>query len=119
MKKLVEEALLQMQKDLFRAITNDGEQGKESLIRSSKFIDQIHQSIKKSFFEKNKDLNFTPEIGKTKPEEIVKGLIKYKNQDVTIRFKDSKKVLPLLVNVRSQMSSIEKNFDTILERAFA
>ena len=27
--------------------------------------------------------------------------------------------LPLLINVRSQMSSLEKNYDTILERAFA
>ena len=118
-----------MQQDLFYVITNartldgkkkaNGEKAKESLIRSSEFIDQIHQAVKKSFLEKNNNLIFKPDIGKRSSEEVIKGKIKTKKQDITIKFKNSKKVLPLVINVRSQMSSIEKNFDTILERAFA
>ena len=129
MKKFLEEALLKMQQDLFYVITNartldgkkkaNGEKAKESLIRSSEFIDQIHKAVKKSFLEKNNNLIFKPDIGKRSSEEVIKGKIKTKKQDITIKFKNSKKVLPLVINVRSQMSSIEKNFDTILERAFA
>lgn len=129
MKKFIEEAFLQMQQDLFYVIKNaetlngkqkaNGEKAKESLIRSSQFIDQIHQAVKKSFLEKNNNLIFKPDIGKRTPELVVKGRIKSKKQDIAINFKNSKNVLPLLINVRSQMSSIEKNFDTILERAFA
>lgn len=135
-KEYLEQALIKMQEDLFFVIKNkrscyptkkypdgkkfeNGLKAKESFIRSSKFIDQIHQAVKKSFNEINKNLNFKPKINNTKPEEKIKGLIKFKKQDVTIRFKEFSDSLPLLVNIRSQMSSIEKNFDTILERAFA
>jgi hypothetical protein len=118
-RKFLEESLLKMQQDLFNAIKKNGEKGKESLIRSSQFIDQIHQTTKKSFLMQNKKLFIKPEFNKTNPEENIQGLIKFKNQDITIRIKDSQYTLPLVVNVRSQMSSIEKNFDTILERAFA
>ena len=74
-KEYLEQALIKMQEDLFFVIKNkrscyptkkypdgkkfeNGLKAKESFIRSSKFIDQIHQAVKKSFNEINKNLNF-------------------------------------------------------------
>lgn len=135
-KEYLEQALQKMQEDLFYCIKNrrvvegvaptrppirrDGLEAKDSLVTSKKFIDQIHQAVKKSFLEINQDLIITPPLGKTKPELKAQGFIKGKDQDITIHLRNkSDDDLPLLINVRSQMSSLEKNYDTILERAFA
>ena len=60
-KNFLKQALVKMQNNLFYVIKNakslngikkqNGLQAKESFIRSSEFIDQIHQAVKKSFFK--------------------------------------------------------------------
>jgi len=80
-----------------------------------------------------------PPVGKDSPELSVTGLLKAKKQDIAITVDPHKaekirtgvqsgSIDPigfhatnrsLVIGVRSQMSSIEKNFDTLAERAFA
>lgn len=87
--------------------------------------------------------NIRPPFGKTKPEIRMAGLLKQKDQDVCVLPSGIKKKAEkitwgpmafqdktdpygyeystnaLVINVRSQMSSLAKNTDTILERTFA
>jgi hypothetical protein len=70
-----------------------------------------------------------PPIGSSSPEIKVKGFLKSKNQDVAIisderrvslsneTSVDNEKILS--VNIRSQLSSLTKNIDTLYERTFA
>ena len=84
-----------------------------------------------------------PHLGKTKPEIKVAGFLKQKDQDVCVvprgiakrpriiswgplasegiqdEFGDEYTRNTLIINVRSQMSSIAKNTDTLFERTFA
>jgi hypothetical protein len=80
-------------------------------------------------------------LGKSAPELKISGFIKAKNQDVVVLFDGDKKApeqiqdgplagerdeagrlqseRSIVIGVRSQMSSVAKNFDTLMERAFA
>jgi len=123
---------------------DNGLQAREALIRSEILIQKIHEVTKVSLnqeLQRNGYKNYTvhPPLGKPSPEKDVWGLLKKKKQDVVILFKDGKEELitegpltgqkdllgkdatkdSIVIGVRSQLSSIDKNFDTLMERAFA
>ena len=70
-----------------------------------------------------------PSIGSTGPEIGINGFLKPKKQDILmipneISIDRREKIIPnneeiLTVNVRSQLSSLKKNIDTLYERIFA
>lgn len=139
----LEESLKQF-KCLFEdTIRAKGQEGKTSLIRSKKHIDILHDAIKKEFISLEVDEKvIQPCLGETKPELKLAGKIKRKNQDICILLDQSTRKKSenltygveigekdeygreyteriLSINVRSQMSSIGKNFDTLFERKIA
>jgi hypothetical protein len=86
-----------------------------SLIRSSKLIHQIHEVVK-TWIDNFHPITIRPELNATKPEKNLDGYFKKKKQDIFATFTNDQQ---LCVNVRSQLSSICKNFDTIFERTCA
>jgi len=123
---------------------NDGLQARESLIRSGQLIQNIHEVVKISLnesLEKEgfKDFSIHPPIGKSSPERDVWGLLKKKKQDVVVLFEKEKEEVieegplkgtkdllgknatkySIVIGIRSQLSSVGKNTDTLMERAFA
>ncbi|OQQ87434.1 hypothetical protein B6U57_06175 [Ligilactobacillus salivarius] len=122
----------------------NGREAKTSLIRSQKLIYELHEFVKEElyFYGINKD-NIYPPIGEAKPEIKMTGLFKQKDQDVCVvpsKIKNKKELITwgplantgiytdygqykeeriLATNVRSQLSSIEKNSDTLFERMIA
>lgn len=140
----IDEQLVKFKKLIERSITEDGSKGKESTIRSSSLINLIHDAVKDSFIQAGVNpQNIFPHFGKTKPEIKIAGFLKQKNQDICIvpsnihkkpininwgpmAFEDKfdpygfeYSANTLIVNVRSQMSSLAKNTDTLFERTFA
>jgi len=128
-------------KDLYeKAAIHGGRDEQHSLIRSQKLINVLHEFIKKELVENgiNKDKIFPP-IGDTKPELCAYGFLKKKSQDITVLpsppepsnieegvlegsiDKIGKDVMEkaITINIRSQLSSLAKNFDTLYERTFA
>lgn len=122
------------------AIENGGASAVQSEIRSSRIIGNLHEWVKESFVECGVNPNkIFPKIGETRPEITLAGKYKFKSQDVMILPKPPKgekielgilrgqidKVGQSLseraisVNVRSQLSSLAKNFDTLFERTYA
>ena len=123
---------------------DNGLQAREALIRSEKLIQKIHEVVKVSLNQEllnsaYQDFEVHPPLGEASPEKNVWGLLKKKKQDVVILFqepsaeeitegpmtgqidqlgKDATKN-SIVIGVRSQLSSIDKNFDTLMERAFA
>ena len=124
---------------------NDGQKAKEALIRSSRLILQIHELAKQSLDgvlrTQHIPYRIHPPLGFSSPEMHVTGFIKKKRQDIVILVGNTQ-VYPekvsegplegmvdslgrkasetaIVVGVRSQLSSVEKNFDTLMERAFA
>lgn len=131
--------LVQIKKDFDRAITTarfngniyaNGNKAKEALIRSQKVINLIHEFVKNDFVNCGVPSRMIfPPVGRSNPEIKIKGFLKSKNQDVTIIPSENQVVLSdtdskenekiLSVNIRSQLSSLAKNIDTLYERTFA
>ena len=125
------------------AIEMDGTEGKNNLIRSQKPIKLLHEVVKAEFLRHNVNPNLVnPPYGQSHGELALAGFFKKKNQDIcfvpndlrahseTLNFQGilygqedkygfdfTEKTLS--VNVRSQLSSSAKNFDTLYERTFA
>ena len=123
----------------------NGQAAKEALIRSQNLILKIHEVVKVSLLDEiskyRTDFTIYPPIGERSPEVAVFGLLKSKKQDVVVMFDDmpdtgshvaegplsgsydpigqEKAEKSIVVGVRSQLSSVAKNFDTLMERAFA
>jgi hypothetical protein len=122
----------------------NGQKAKEALIRSQSLIQNIHEAVKvsmvKSLAESSRHKwTVWPPVNETKPELKIFGAIKGKNQDIVFLrnapeeyiFQDGPnhgevdRIGPvatensIVIGVRSQMSSVDKNFDTLMERAFA
>jgi hypothetical protein len=131
--------LRQIKTDFDRAILSaqfngnsyaNGNKAKEALIRSQRIIKYIHEFVKNEFklCGVPPQMIFPP-IGTSKLEIKIKGFLKSKNQDVAIIPLErliplTNTVLPenekiLSVNIRSQLSSLSKNNDTLYERTFA
>ncbi len=122
---------------------SNGQEAKNAAIRSSKPIQQLHGKIAESIFLKLQSLGIEPSvwppIGSSSPELKVTGLLKAKDQDICFTVDEHKEEKiktgveagstdpvgfhatnrALVVGVRSQLSSVAKNFDTLVERAFA
>lgn len=120
----------------------NGHKALGTFIRSQIPINHIHEAIKETFITKyniNND-RIHPNLGCTKPELKVVGRLKEKYQDICItptginkqkeeidtymgKLNDKLGIKflknTLIINVRSQIISIAKNTDTILERTFA
>ncbi len=117
---------------------------KESFIRSSKLIGFLHETVKYNLIEHGVyPGNIFPPLGFSKPEIKLAGYLKQKNQDITVLPRNIKpqeteitwgplaheSILDnygldytrrsLVINVRSQLSSLANNSDTLFERTFA
>lgn len=122
----------------------NGLEAKKALICSSGLINHLHEYIKKEFVRNGvNQAHVFPPIGASKPELRVTGWLKQKKQDVVIKpphiiqkkqkitwgplaFEEKydmfgREQTPeiLTVNVRSQLSSLSKNCDTLFERTYA
>jgi len=130
-------SLTNIKKMLEASIISGGTVGKRNLIRTSKPINEIHELIKHDLLKLGAS-NILPKISETNNELALQGFLKKKKQDIVILpdylkvkkefinelgvydnlgFKFSERVLS--INVRSQLSSVAKNFDTIFERTYA
>ncbi|MCX6740346.1 MAG: restriction endonuclease [Candidatus Parcubacteria bacterium] len=109
---------------------SNGNKAKEALIRSQKIINYIHEYVKSDFVNNGVKKNkIYPPLNKSNPELKIKGFLKSKNQDVSILPSpdylehslsgDPKAERIITVNIRSQLSSLQKNIDTLYERTFA
>lgn len=142
--QFIDEQLLKFKQQIEKAIVTGGSKGKESVIRSSKLINLIHDAVKYEFINRGvKEYNIYPPFRESKPELKIAGFLKQKDQDICIVPDNiAKKVThinwgplayqnkidpygyeystnTLVINVRSQMSSLAKNADTLFERTFA
>jgi hypothetical protein len=123
----------------------NGQEAKQALIRSSGLIFPIHEIAKEAISDALKEMDVPhqphPPLGSNSPELSVTGLIKRKQQDVVMLIGNTKRVpekiddgplegsiddlgrsvseRAIVIGVRSQLSSVAKNFDTLMERAFA
>ena len=140
----IDEQLKKFKDTIEESIVNGGTKGKESCIRSSELINLIHDAVKFELIEHGikEDMIF-PHFMESKPEKKLAGFLKQKDQDVTVvpsgisqeqididwgPMAFQKKTddygyeyttNSLVINVRSQMSSLAKNADTLFERTFA
>lgn len=138
--RTIEEVLTNMKKMYEEAIITGGRDGVHSLIRSQKLINCIHDYIKNEFISMGVSPDkIHPGLGQAKPELTMAGFLKKKSQDISIlgdnptpeEIQDGvligetdfigKNVMKksITINVRSQLSSLAKNFDTLYERTFA
>lgn len=140
----IDDQLLKFKSLIEESIIAGGTNGKESMIRSSGLINLIHDAVKNQLIAAGVNpLNIYPHFGDTKPELKIAGFLKQKNQDICIVPSNIRKVPTtidwgplayenksdpygfdystntLIINVRSQMSSLAKNSDTLFERTFA
>jgi hypothetical protein len=123
----------------------NGLKTKESFIRSYRLIMPIHEAVKESLAEElssqGRAFAVHPPMGKSSLGLKFMGFLKGKNQDVSVLFDDDEPTpeeiaegplsgltdpigesvsrRSLVIGVRSQMSSVNKNFDTLMERLFA
>lgn len=124
---------------------DNGVRAKEGLIRSQRLILKVHEVVKRSLDDHlhtaRRSYEIHPPIGASSPELPITGFIKKKQQDIVVLFDDDcprreqikegplqwgydvigKEVSErsIVIGVRSQLSSVAKNFDTLMERAFA
>jgi hypothetical protein len=140
----IDDQLVEFKRMIEEAILENGVKGKESVIRASGLINLVHDAVKYELIENgiNPD-NIFPKLYESKPEIKLVGFFKQKDQDVcavpsniekqkvlinwgplgylnkTDPYGDEFSRNTLVINVRSQMSSLAKNADTLFERAIA
>lgn len=139
----VDKALKIIKSAISDAIKYGGNTSKGNLIKTKKIINILHEVVKSEFLKNAVNPNFIkPELGFSKGELKLAGILKKKDQDISLLPNNetvksevlltdgilknkndiygknySEKVLT--VNVRSQLSSFNNNFDTLYERTFA
>jgi hypothetical protein len=138
----IEQAINNFKDLINNSIVQGGNKAKTSMIRSSLPILNIHEAVKHELI--NRRINqtlFFPPINSRSPELKLAGALKQKDQDVCVIPNSINRQQELLVgglldqtideygypftektlviNVRSQISSIQKNFDTLFERTYA
>jgi hypothetical protein len=136
--KNIQKAIDNFKRLIETSIIENGVKGKEAMIRSSRPILNIHEAVKLELIEAgiNEDLIFPPLNSRT-PELKLAGSRKQKNQDVCVisNLDKREEILKegllqdvvdeygekftertISINIRSQISSIQKNFDTLYER---
>jgi len=139
----VQEAVNQIKTMIEDAIRIGGEAAKNNLIRTQAPINLLHNVVKAEFIRNGVNpMLIKPQYGASSPELDLAGYFKRKNQDVCVTPNDIRPTTETLsfdgilngtsdpygsaytekilsVNVRSQLSSVAKNFDTLYERTFA
>jgi len=135
-------ALTEFKRLIESAIQTNGEQGKNNLIRSQKPIKLLHDVVKAELLRHGIAAErIKPILGDSAGELALAGFLKRKDQDICVvpeekepkaeiltngllvgqsdRFGKDYTESVLSINVRSQLSSLSKNFDTMYERTFA
>lgn len=123
----------------------NGQKAKEALIRSQELINLLHENIKQDLVNQGIPRErIVPTLGLSSPEMKISGFFKQKDQDVCVipqgimphthqivwgplqyetnpidNYGPEFSQKTLAINVRSQLSSIAKNADTLFERTFA
>lgn len=140
----IDDQLLLLKKLFESQILSHGKKGKTSAIRSSALINIIHDTVKQELIAQGVDPSrIKPKLGKTSPESKLAGYYKQKKQDVCVEPKRIRKckrtiswgpmasenlidnygeeytINTLVINIRSQLSSVAKNTDTLFERTLA
>ena len=126
------------------AIIINGTSGKTSVIRSQGVINMLHEVVKTSLIQNgvHADLIYPP-LSQSNGKKTLAGFLKFKKQDICVFPKNKPEILEpldfnglyatgvtepygelftehiLSVNVRSQLSSIGNNIDTMYERTYA
>ena len=139
----LEEGLKKFKGIIEKGVRNEGESGKKSDITAKRPINILHEVIKSELIKK--DVNsklIRPSLGSVKGEKKLAGFFKFKQQDIcvfpnhiepqeeTLDFNGMHKgtIDPfgefftehvLSINVRSQLSSLGNNIDTMYERTYA
>lgn len=139
----IQKAVNEIKKSIEEAIIISGTEGKNNLIRSQKPIKLLHEVAKAELIRNGVNPEcLHPPLNQSHGELSLSGFFKKKDQDICIvpnALKHKKETLnfqgilygkedkygldftekTLTVNVRSQLSSSAKNFDTLYERTFA
>lgn len=139
----INEAVLEIKKLIENAICTGGVEAKNNLIRSQAPICILHDAVKAEFIRNGVNPNNIHPLYGTHSDELkLAGFFKFKDQDICFKPNNlnmNKEILQfegilkgkedpygailteqiLSVNVRSQLSSTSKNFDTLYERTFA
>lgn len=139
----IEDAVFSIKCMIEKAIRDGGVDEKNNLIRSQRPICMLHDAVKSEFICNGiKPSRIHPLLGDHLDELRLAGYFKFKDQDICFVPNNIRKRKELLnvngllkgqqdefgkgltehilsVNVRSQLSSIAKNFDTLYERTFA
>ena len=131
----IQQAVSEIKILLEQAIIKNGEAGKHSVIRSQKPIKLIHDAVQSELIanqidpirikaeitlsgvlkKKSQDIVVFPSDLSPTPERINTGFLEGKSDVYGEAFTER----TLSINVRSQLSSLDKNFDTLYERTFA
>ena len=140
----LEEALEIIKFSVEDVIRHSGPAGKNSLIASQQLINILHEVVKSSLVNEGVNRRLIhPPIAQSKGEKTLAGFLKFKKQDVCV-FPNNKvprtenvdfnglyntgTIEPygelfsehiLSINVRSQLSSLSNNIDTMFERTYA
>jgi hypothetical protein len=125
------------------AIISGGTTAKNNLIRSQQPIKLLHEVVKTELIRQGVNERYiNPPLGESAGELKLAGFVKYKDQDICIVPNNVDRTPEILttegilygkedifgkdftektlsINVRSQLSSSAKNFDTLYERTFA
>ncbi len=138
----IQQAVDNFKKLIETSILEGGIKAKEAMIRSSRPINNIHEAVKADLIRNGIfPSRIHPPLNETKPELKLAGFIKQKNQDVCVTpegYISAEETMPegilreatdyygkdftertISINIRSQMSSLAKNFDTLYERTIA
>jgi len=138
----IEQAVYNFRELIETSIVNGGNIAKTAMIRSSQPILNMHEAVKSELMQRGINQNLIyPPLNQRSPELKLAGLLKQKDQDICIKPKNinpQPEILQdgllkgledqygqifteqtLTINVRSQISSIQKNFDTLFERTYA
>lgn len=101
--------------DEYEGAIEDPDENENHLIRTQSLIQKIHNYVMEQL-----ELNGI-DSEKITEDETIYGYPKKKEQDILVKNQDESIITgPLLsINVRSQLSSIAKNIDTLHERIFA
>ncbi len=125
-------------------IRTGGATGKTSLITSQQIVNLLHETIKASLVNEGvNSANVRPSIGRANPEITLAGFLKFKKQDVCVfpnNLQPRQELLDfnglfntgiteqygelftehiMAINVRTQLSSLGNNVDTMFERTYA
>lgn len=138
----IQEAVNNFKELIEGSIIDGGNKAKTAMIRSSRPILNIHEAVKTQLVSCgiNPDL-IHPSIGTRSPELKIAGSLKQKYQDICVIPNNLRPIAEimkigllqgvedtygeeftkqtLIINVRSQISSIQKNFDTLYERTIS